>query len=136
MKQEILFEENERPQKKVLVIEDEENTLDAIRDIFLKMDCKVDIASDGEKGFQLINEDSYDLVVTDLKLPGKSGLEILEALKDISPVTKVIIITAYGEPNSMEGANKIGAFSCLKKPFRMKDMISVAEQALGIQGDR
>ena len=136
MKQEVLFEEDERLRKKVLVIEDEENTLDAIKDIFLKMDCMVDIASDGEKGFQLINEDFYDLVVTDLKLPGKSGFEILEALKDISPVTKVIIITAYGEPNSTEGTNKIGAFSCLKKPFRMRDMITVAEQALGIQDDR
>ncbi|MEW6088567.1 MAG: response regulator [bacterium] len=131
-----MFEENEGSRKKVLVIEDEENTLDAIKDIFLKMDCCVDIASDGEKGFQLINEDSYDLVVTDLKLPGKSGFEILEALKDINPRTKVIIITAYGEPNSTEDANRRGAFSCLKKPFRMKEMISVAEQALGIQSDR
>ncbi|MFH1288829.1 MAG: response regulator [bacterium] len=133
MKQEILFEEKKSLRKKVLVIEDEENTLDAIKDIFLKMDCKVDIASDGEKGFQLINEDSYDLVVTDLKLPGKSGFEILEALKDINPGTKVIIITAYGEPNPTEDANKRGAFSCLRKPFRMKEMMAVAERALGIQ---
>lgn len=116
--------------KQVLVIEDEENTLDAIKDIFLKMDCRVDTASDGERGFQLINENSYDLVVTDLKLPGKSGFEILETLKDISPVTRVIIITAYGEPNSTDDAGKRGAFSCLKKPFRMKEMMTVAERAL------
>lgn len=117
--------------RQVLVIEDEENTLDAIKDIFLKMDCRVDTASDGERGFQLINENSYDLVVTDLKLPGKSGFEILETLKDINPVTKVIIITAYGEPNSTDDAGKRGAFGCLKKPFRMREMMMVAERALG-----
>src|SRR5437879_13493917 len=74
------------------------------------------LAADGEKGIEEFRRQKVDLVQTDLKQPGKSGLEVLQAVKDENPMAAIVATTAHGTIESAVKAAKEGAFDFLQKP--------------------
>src|SRR2546425_2326011 len=74
------------------------------------------LVADGEKGIEEFRRQKVDLVLTDLKLPGKSGLEVLQAVKDENPMVPVVVMTAYGTIESAGKAAKEGGSDFLRKP--------------------
>ena len=74
-------------------------------------------AASGEEGLQLFSEETPALVITDMKMPGMDGLQVLKAVKERSPETLVMIITAFGTVDIAVEAMKLGAYDYITKPF-------------------
>src|SRR5881397_3579417 len=88
------------------------------------------MAVDGEKGIEEFRRQKVDLVLTDLKLPGKSGLEVLQAVKEENPMIPVVVMTAHGTIETAVKAVKEGAFDFLQKPVDPDHLLIIIGKAL------
>lgn len=102
---------------KILIIDDEEVVLDSCRLILKKTDHQVTTVSNGELGLEVVQEMNPDVVFVDLKMPGLSGFEVLNKIRDIDPNIVTIVITGFSTVSSAIEAMKNGAFDFLPKPF-------------------
>ena len=114
----------------ILVIEDEPKMRRLLELQLAEEGFHARTASDAETGLQLLNKDSCDLVVTDFKLPGMSGLEFLQAVKRIDANLPVVIMTAYGTIESAVEAMKAGASDYVLKPFSLAELVLVIRKEL------
>lgn len=106
---------------KILVVEDE-NSMRNLLSLMLKKQYQVDAAASGEEAIKQLSQKLYDLVITDISLPGISGIEVLRRVKENSPETSVIMITAYASTESAIEALKIGASDYIVKPFNIEEI--------------
>ena len=107
---------------KLLIIEDEPDMRNALKKGFIKKDYLVDTAEDGEEGSYLALVNTYDVIVLDLNLPGKDGLEILQEIRDRSKTQRVIILSARSSvPDKITGLD-MGANDYLAKPFDFMEL--------------
>jgi len=114
----------------VLVVDDEQTFQDLLKRTLSTAGYEVTTADDGEEAIELIEEQYFDLVMTDQKMPKKSGLEVLEAVREISPSTLVIIITGYASLDSAMKAIKLGAYDYISKPFQIDEIKITARNAI------
>ena len=118
----------------ILVIDDEQDMLVLLSRIITdKTSHEVSVLNDPLKLSGLLEQKTFDLVFTDLKMPGKSGIQVLEEVKEKSPQTVVILMTAYGTIESALEATRKGAYDYITKPFRKERILRMIEQALGWQ---
>lgn len=110
---------------KLLIIEDEKITRISLSNTLKKEGYEVFSAKDGEEGMAIFNSELPDVVITDLRLPKLSGIDILNNVRSISPSCKVILITAYATVDTAVTALKIGAYDYLTKPFSPDKVISI-----------
>lgn len=105
--------------KRLLIVDDEETLTFSLYQTFIKapIECEVITASDGNQALERIQKETFDLVITDIAMPGLSGLELLSIIKRKSPTTKVVVITAYGSDEREEFAKEQGAEQYIEKPF-------------------
>ena len=104
----------------ILFVDDEREILSIVEEYLSLNGYKVTVADDGLRAFELIKEMGFDIVFTDLKMPGFSGLELLAATKEHRPETEVIIITGYGTIESAIEALKLGGYDYLQKPIKLE----------------
>ena len=90
---------------------------------------KLIAAENGKKAFNLLKEQSFDLVITDMKMPGMTGMDVLKVVKEISPRTLVIVVTAFGTIENAVEAMQSGAFHYLIKPFSLESLMANIEKA-------
>lgn len=114
--------------KNILVIDDEEMIRELLQDTFEKEKYNVDTAEDGDHAFNMINSNNYNLVITDIRLPDISGMEILEKIKTKFPDLGVVMITAYGSIKSAVKAMKDGAFDYITKPFEIDEITIIVKK--------
>jgi len=114
---------------RVLVVDDKENMLNLFAKI-LGAEHDLTLASDGAKALAFIAEHEFDLVVTDLKMPGASGFTVLESVKARWPDTEVVLMTAYGSAADAIEAMKQGAYDYIQKPFDPDNAGLVVARAL------
>ncbi len=114
--------------KNILVIDDEELIRELLKDTFEKEKYTVETAENGEQAFKMISSDDFDLVITDIRLPDISGMEILEKIKSKYPEIGVIMITAYGSIKSAVKSMKDGAFDYIAKPFEIDEIKIVVKK--------
>jgi len=114
----------------VLVVEDEVSQRTVIGDILTDEGYSVDLAESGEKALELLEKNSYQAVVTDLKMPGVDGLQVLERAISRDENTVVVLVTAYGTVDTAVAAMKHGATDYLNKPLRKDELLIVLEKAL------
>lgn len=114
----------------ILVVEDKDAMQQMLSATLLDEGYEVDIASDGQEGIRKAREKRYDLVLTDLKLPGADGIEVLSEVKEVDPETSVIVMTAFGTVESAVEAMKMGAFDFLTKPFDTDRLSLLIKRAL------
>jgi CheY-like chemotaxis protein len=117
----------------ILVVEDEDIMRESLVDWFSSEDHKVDAASDGEKALEDFDLDNYDVVIVDLRLPGRDGLSVLREVRVKNPETKVIIITAYPSVDTAVEAMRIGAVDYLAKPFELDRLQTSITRARGVE---
>ncbi len=103
--------------EKVLVVDDEPLVRKFVEETLKRKGIDVKTASCGKEAIHLLKEQAFDLVLTDMKMPDITGLEVLKKVKEISPSTLVAIITAYGSIENAVEAMRLGAFTYLVKPF-------------------
>ncbi len=120
--------------KRILVVEDEEKLRRVIELQLASAGFEVDKAGTAEEGIKIV--DRADLVLTDLKLPGIDGLELLARIRQQNSVVPVIIMTAFGTIETAVEAMKRGATDFLLKPFSLDQMMTVIEKALEVRALR
>lgn len=108
---------DETQNKKILVIDDEAVIREGIKQTMCLEGYDVDVAPNGKIGLTKLQKHSFQVVVTDLKMPGMHGIEVLKAIRVLQPEVPVIIITGYATVDSAVEAMKNGAFDYLTKPF-------------------
>lgn len=107
---------------KLLIIEDEPDMRNALKKGFIKKSYLVDTAEDGEEGSYLALVNTYDVIVLDLNLPGKDGLEILQEIRDRSKTQRVIILSARSSVSDKITGLDMGANDYLAKPFDFMEL--------------
>jgi two-component system response regulator AtoC len=115
--------------EKILVIDDEEIIRIFIAETLTRDGYEVVTAKNGKEGISLFKESSYDLVFTDMKMPDLTGIEVLAKIKELSPNTMVVVITAYGSIENAVEAMRYGAFNYLIKPFSPDIIETVVDKA-------
>jgi DNA-binding NtrC family response regulator len=115
--------------EKILVIDDSPEIVDLFSNYLRAEGYDVDTAEDGARGISLIDKNSYDLIVTDLKMPDTDGMEVLKHIREHSPETLCIILTGYGTVKNAVEAIKMGAFDYLTKPVKMDEILVTFQRA-------
>jgi DNA-binding response OmpR family regulator len=114
----------------VLVVDDEPIVCHSLRRILSKQSCQVEEAFDVDAALQKMKLSKYDLIFLDLKMPKRSGMEVLKNIKENYPDIPVIMITGYASIETAVEATKLGAFHFVPKPFTPDELKEVAMEAL------
>jgi DNA-binding NtrC family response regulator len=115
---------------KILLVEDKDSLRQMLSTAIQKAGYIVDEAADGNVAAEKIRQQPYQLVITDLRLPTLSGLEILKIQKEIDPTIPVLLMTAYGTIEEAVAAMKQGAFDFVSKPIDVSHLMLLIERAL------
>lgn len=123
------------PPKRVLIVDDEEDlTWGISRSLTKSYDFVVHCVHSGDEALRVLNNDSYDLVLSDIRMPGRDGLQLALDIQRNWPNTKIIIMTAHGSPQVRTEVKKVGDLFYIEKPFdivNLKQMILEAFDSTG-----
>lgn len=114
----------------ILIVEDEKILADSMALYLERHAYATAVAYAGEESLQLAEENSPEVMVVDIHLPGIDGLEVLRRIREASPSTEVVMITAYASITTAVEAMKCGAFHYLSKPLDLVDLSAVVAKAL------
>jgi DNA-binding NtrC family response regulator len=114
----------------ILIIDDEKSLLDLLRVVFKKEGYEVKTAASAAGGFEILAKEEIDLVVTDIKMPGADGMDILRYARENLPDLPVILITAYGSIAQAVEALKAGALDYVVKPFDVEELKIIVGRGL------
>jgi two-component system response regulator HydG len=112
----------------ILLVDDEPLMRLSMVDALEAVGYDVHAAASGTEGIEAIWQKHFDLVITDLRLPGADGLTVLKAAKDKASETEVVVITAHGSVETAVGAMKLGAVDYITKPFQMDELLLIVER--------
>jgi two-component system response regulator HydG len=115
---------------KILIVDDQRNMRTTLAMMLRGAGYEVDEAADGEQGTERGGSGAYDIVLTDLRMGTKDGIDVLRAVKDAQPLTEVIVMTAYGTIESAVEAMRLGAFDYIQKPFTEQELLVKIAKAL------
>jgi DNA-binding NtrC family response regulator len=119
--------------KSILVVDDEATVREFLAEILGEAGHRVVCVERGEEALERLKEEHFDLVLTDMRLPGIDGLKVLEGVREGAPETAVVVITAYGSISGAVQAMKQGAFDYLSKPFTADAVELVTRKAFEVQ---
>ena len=117
----------------ILVIDDDTFMRNMLEDMLTRVGYNVSLAEDGAQGLKMFNQNHYDLVITDIIMPEKEGLELISDFRKSSKPFKVIAISGGGRFKGIDYlslAEKLGAFKTLTKPFSMKQILNAIQETL------
>ena len=115
---------------KIFVVEDDESILESLVYTFKKEGYTVSGIESGRKAIEILKNEYFDLIITDLRLVDIDGIEVIKEAKKISPSTEIILITGFASVESAVKAIKEGAYDYITKPFRLAEIILTVERAL------
>ena len=114
---------------RVLIVDDEPDLLETMVKRLNKRKLRVTGMPDGEKGLEYLQNNETDVVVLDVKMPGRDGLEILEEIRRAYPSTEVIMLTGHASVHSGERGMALGAFDYMMKPVSIDELLEKIRQA-------
>ncbi len=115
---------------RVLVVDDNRDLGKLTSEILKERGFRVNIAFDGESALARIKQEPYELMILDYRLPGISGITVLEKSHQIRPNLKTIMISAFGDDSTRGRAKELGAYAFLEKPFDIDGLVKAAKKAL------
>jgi two-component system response regulator PilR (NtrC family) len=115
--------------KRILVVDDEPAILSLLATVLREKGWDVTEASSGTEGIDLLEHEPFDVILTDLVMPGDSGIDLLRAAKEIHPDVEVILMTGYATADTAIEAMRGGAFHYIVKPLKLEEMLNLAEKA-------
>ena len=107
----------------ILIVDDEKTIRESVSLVLSEEGYNTEMASNGDQAFEMLNENDFDVLITDLKMPGMDGMELVRNTLKICPQTSVIIITAHASVESAIEALRMGAFDYILKPFDFDDLL-------------
>ncbi|MBW2093620.1 MAG: sigma-54-dependent Fis family transcriptional regulator [Deltaproteobacteria bacterium] len=114
----------------ILIVDDDAALLSVLRNSFREENYHVTISSNGLDAIEKCKANAYDLIITDIMMPGATGLEVLSAAKKINPNTLVILITGFASLETAVRAIREGAYDYITKPFRLEEIRIAVKNAL------
>jgi DNA-binding NtrC family response regulator len=114
---------------RILVVDDESTVCEACHEALATEGYMVDTVLSGEEALKTFQDNTYDIILLDLKMPGMSGLDVLEKVKDVAPKADVVMMTGYATVESAVEAMKLGAIDYIKKPFTNRELL---DKILGV----
>jgi CheY-like chemotaxis protein len=118
------------PRARILAVDDEPVILDSFRKILVLAGFSVDTVETGPEALSLVRSRAYELVFTDLKMPGMDGLEVVKAVKHLRPDADVAVVTGYGTIETAVETMKDGAVDYVQKPFTEDELVAFANRLL------
>ncbi len=115
---------------KILIVDDEQSMRDFLAIMLKKDGHEVVTAGNGTDALKAIQAEIFDLVITDVKMPGTDGIEVLKTIKDVSSETVVIMITAFATAETAVEAMKLGAYDYIIKPFKIDELKLIIQNSL------
>lgn len=117
---------------KILIIEDEASIRNVLRNILIEENSnyQVDEAPDGKTGVDMLRKESYDLIMSDIKMPGFDGIEVLERARVLSPDSAIVMISGHGDIDTAVECIKKGAFDYISKPPDLNRLLNTVRLAL------
>lgn len=115
----------------ILVVDDDMHMRLALKESLSKAGYTISLAEDGMAAVELVRKSPCDLIITDVRMPRKNGLELLQSIRAGEPLVPVILMTGYGTVNDAVTAIKGGAFDYIQKPFDTETLYGVVKRALG-----
>jgi DNA-binding NtrC family response regulator len=119
--------------ERILVVDDEEMNRDLLQKILDRAGYQVTTAVDGQEALALLRQETFHVVLTDLKMPGMTGVEVIRELKTLAPFTMGIIHTAHSSIETAVEAMRMGAYDYVTKPVRRDELLVVIQHALDFQ---
>lgn len=116
--------------RRILVVDDEESIRDLCARVLTRAGFEVVTASNGEDAMRNLDADLFDLIISDIRMPGMSGLEVLQAAKTSFPGIRVVLITGFGTAETVARARQSGADRVLTKPFNPLELLAAVREIL------
>ncbi len=116
--------------KHILIVDDETNIRHSLQKVLEREGYSVRVAATGEEALELLKKRKFQVVLSDQKLPGMSGLDLLRRIKEMNPATEVVLITGYGTVETAVEAMKEGAYDFINKPFKRIMITKAVAKAL------
>lgn len=113
----------------VLILDDEPIVCERLKEYMEKKGVSVETFTESSKALERIGEKNFDVIVTDFKMEGPTGIDVLVTVKKSASPAEVIIITGYGSSDTYREAEAVGAFSFVFKPFRMEEIYKLVMKA-------
>ncbi|MDA3954178.1 MAG: sigma-54 dependent transcriptional regulator [Bacteroidales bacterium] len=115
---------------KILVIDDEQSIRDTLKEILEYEDHKVDIAADGDEGLELFKKNKYEIVLLDIKMSKKDGIEVLEDLSELATDVPIVMISGHGNIDTAVESIKKGAYDFIEKPLDLNRLLVTIRNAM------
>ncbi len=115
--------------KDVMVLDDEPIVGDRLKPALEKEGFQVEVFTDSGAAIERLRQKSFAVLVTDVKMRGPSGMDVLRFVKDNAPATQVIVITGYATIETSHEADALGAFQFVAKPFKIKDIVRLVTKS-------
>ncbi len=119
---------------KILVVDDEKSMREFLEIMLTKEGYEVIIANDGEQACEILDRETFDLVITDIRMKNINGIGVLKKAKDVNPDVVVVLISAFATAETAVEAMKDGAYDYIPKPFKVNDFKRIINDALGSKG--
>ncbi len=115
---------------KILIVDDQRNMRASLALMLQEAGYEVEEAEDGQTAYDRVDADTFELVLTDLKMGPTSGINVLRHVKEVAPATEVIVMTAYGTIESAVEAMRLGAYDYVQKPFSEQELLMKVQKAV------
>ena len=121
-----------KKRKRILVVDDEVKLAFLLKQSLLNLgsEYEIETANSGVEALRIIEQDPCDLVITDFRMRGMGGLELMRTIKSGNPETPVILMTAYGSPEIVAEAKRLDAYRYITKPFPIEEFQAIVQEAL------
>lgn len=115
---------------RILLIDDEETVLQSVGLLLRSEDHEVVALHDSEQAAELVKNEEYDLIITDIRMAPVDGMEILKIAHDTHPSTPVIVISAFTSDQTVQQSYDLGSMIYIKKPFKVQQVLNAVSNAL------
>lgn len=115
---------------RILIVDDERNIRVALEEALTPLEAEIASVADGREAMEALKRHAADVVLLDLQMPEMTGMELLRSLEQVSPQTRVIVITAHGTIGDAVEATKLGAVDFVQKPFSAAEIRSLVQEVL------
>jgi len=119
--------------KRILIVEDDEEMRALLRDVIEEEGHKTDSVNNGSEAFRKLVKQSFDLIITDIRMPGLTGLDILPGMRKLHPEVPIVVITAFGSEEIQRKALERGANAYLEKPIHFQKLRNLIQDMFSKQ---
>lgn len=113
---------------RVLIVDDEEELVAALVERLELRGVPVTGVTSGQRALAVVEEQDFDLVLIDLKMPGLDGLEVIRAMKHLRPDLRFVLLTGHGAKENEDAARRVGAMECLLKPVKLERLLKIIRE--------